>query len=415
MKMSILKMLNNYCEITNNTFVNAACYYIIVVACWEIVATVVNFALMLIKWIIVSILSRIAAKNFGVKTFHYKWHILAFMKLYVDVIGLLRCLYIPHKIHFSYECDKSPSSVIRLFSFENLFQLVFGIVNKLVAITPINVCACVISIYLFLGEYILLFLGKILTVQISIENGVSIINIVMFSLLLLFALTDLSPKMDAYSLIRKKHYEEVMENESKLLDALNRIHGALINNIDQIIKKKSIILQYGVRELCGKNCWLDNGKLVFGNENYGPFSVDDLFGEFRGLEEAFDELDEIVNKLNSFGASDSYLFKTYDKDFRLRFFISEAAQDSFEEYEKHRCFSRDNMIQWYLNWFLKYKDREYKDKELLDHIKDASLALDYMLLDSWERELEYRHCIMRLEKKFAKLNRYSRFKLRFIA
>lgn len=246
--------------------------------------------------------------------------------------------------------------------------------------------------------------------DISLEDSVSITNIILFSFIVLFSLTDVTYKIDAYSLIRKKHYEKVIRNEGRLLKILVEIHEALNKNIDLIIQKKYMILQTGIWNLCRKSYCLENGQLELMDTKYLTLGWDSIINDFIELDGKLRELEPVVNKLNSFGVSYSNLFHTYDKDFRLRYFIGEASQKVFSKIEKHRCFSKSDMQQWYTNWVLKDKERDLTDKQVIGHLRDASLTLDYMLLDLLE--LEYQHCIRRLEKKFTKLNKYSRIKLK---
>ena len=240
---------------------------------------------------------------------------------------------------------------------------------------------------------------------------ISLISIVC---LIVYALWDANYRVEAYAEIRKDYYKKLKRDEEELLDVLCGIRQSLEKNIDIMVKNKRVLLEEGAYALSGKRCSIDGNTITIIEEFQYGF-IDGCFefvNELDDCNDLFNRLGEIYADMVKCGLLNADIYNLKDDiPLLLQMKFWGINKNDFKS-EQLRCFSKNSMIKWCHNWFEEYLVTEkYPWRKVKERIIDASIILDYVLLDSLELELYLEECIKTIIAGFSKENIFYRLKI----
>ena len=236
-----------------------------------------------------------------------------------------------------------------------------------------------------------------------------------------YIILDIRHKASGYLEIRMERFKELFQLEERLLYVLKKINNALEKNLNLIVDKKQYILQDGAENLTGEICRINGSNILYENkESMHNFFYRDRYSQlqdFEEMNEEFNELKEIneefmkssLSRLNIFWIDhNAMLTKFHD--------LYLPGQQNFE-YKKMKLFCKSSMKKWFKNHFIEQTkcDNEgiyYSEEEAKQVVLGASEMLDYELMNAFELEVHLKRYVKKMEKRFRKINTFSKFNLR---
>lgn len=417
------------CNVSQYRIINAIALYLILYILFVAVLLVTTIGIMLLIRCVEKVLYKINKLVFGKnhqKSLEYNCFILWLIKLNADItfaIDWVKFDFLPIKPLADY--DESPTQWARWFSLENMVVAIKKIIIFFFSVKGKYLLLGGVALYTYYGDDIILTINRMIGVikqsEIRTSQFIEIFEVITILCLLGYIVFDIRHKANGYSGIRADRFKELIQMEEKLLDILSGIAYSLEKNIDFIAKRKSFILQSGASNLSGKQCNIYDAKIEFEGKNRYFYSyADDGMQEFSDLddmEDEFQKLEELDAEFKDSSLNYSNIILV-DRDEMLtrtvHFWIPGIVNI---EYKKLRCFCRSSMEEWYKNWFVipieerNGEKKYFSEGQTKDKILRASAILDFELIRAFWLELYIKRYVRKLDRRFKKLNNFSKFNL----
>lgn len=202
---------------------------------------------------------------------------------------------------------------------------------------------------------------------------------------------------------------------------MKKINNALEKNLNLIVAKKQYILQDGAENLTGEICRINGANILYENkESLHNFFYRDRYSQlqdFEEMNEEFNELKEINEEFIKSSLSRSNIFWIDHNAMLTKFHdLYLPGQQNFE-YKKIKLFCKSSMKKWFKNHFIEPTkcDNEgiyYSEEKAKQVVLSASEMLDYELMNAFELEVHLKRYVKKMEKRFRKINTFSKFNLR---
>lgn len=313
----------------------------------------------------------------------------------------------------------------KLFTLETMVNFLKKIFKKIYGGLGIHILFAVYAICIYYLNWIQdifkRFSGFLTTYTFSASNAIDLFELISIILIIGYIILDIRHKASGYLEIRMERFKELFQLEERLLYVLKKINNALEKNLNLIVDKKQYILQDGAENLTGEICRINGSNILYENkESMHNFFYRDRYSQlqdFEEMNEEFNELKEIneefmkssLSRLNIFWIDhNAMLTKFHD--------LYLPGQQNFE-YKKMKLFCKSSMKKWFKNHFIEQTkcDNEgiyYSEEEAKQVVLGASEMLDYELMNAFELEVHLKRYVKKMEKRFRKINTFSKFNLR---
>lgn len=412
----ILDLLKDNTQISKYGIINFLVCYIAIIIIKEMVIIVANFFIGIIKWLIISMFYLLGEVFLGKKhekSMEYKRSVLWYFKIRADVFYYLRFLHIPNEFLIFFH-EMSDMELIRVFSLHSIIRGICSCVRGLFRITVFHVFSFLMTFYLYFYTEMKMIVEEFFSVNEFGKTEISFfMSIATLMILSMFAAFDITIKADAYAEIRKEYCKNIIKSEEELLSIFINLKDKLNKNIDIMLMHKEDLLLCGAKELSGKNCYIENNKLIIPDESTICFANRLAFcDELIDCKEDFDMLREQYKKIKGFGLQYYDLYKIDGEIFWQLSIDFNGIVRNESEYELLRCFSQERIKEWYQKWFNKDRcEYSYSKDRLKEKICEASCVLDYLIIDALLMDLCLDNYIRLLRKKFLRINIFSRLKI----
>lgn len=418
--------------ISEYRIVNMIVLYIILCVLFFVAIAFITVGFMILIECIEKILYTLNKLVFGKehqKSLEYNWFILWFAKLNADITFILDWIkYDFLQIKYKTDSDKrSTTRWARWLSLENMVKFIKRIFSFFFGISGIHLLVGGITLYTYYGKKVIVVMGQLMDVfiqsKITTSQFLDAFEIITILGLLGYIVFDIRHKANGYSDIRAERFKELICMEEELLTILCGMIYSLEKNIDIIVSRKQFILQRGASSLSGKECYIKDAKIEFEVKNKWLCTYTDdammQFSDLDEIEDEFEKLEELDKKFkeSSLNYLNIILIDRNEMLTKTVHFWTPGIGNI--EYEKMRFFCKSSMEKWYKNWFeapIKSLDGDKEKKYLSeeqsnDTILRASAILDFELIRAFWLELYIKKYIRKLERRFKKLNNFSKFKL----
>ena len=421
--------LIKYSNITEYKYIDVIiCYFeifLIYVVMRELVAIVFGIIVAIIEQVL-KLLQRVLFGEKHEKSLQYSTFQVWFLKVEADVNEVI--FWIKYKvcgITYSEDTELSMLKKAKLFTLETMVNFLKKIFKKIYGGLGMHILFAVYAICIYYLNWIQdifkRFSGFLTTYTFSASNAIDLFELISIILIIGYIILDVRHKANGYLEIRMERFKELFQLEERLLYVLKKINNALEKNLNLIVAKKQYILQDGAENLTGEICRINGANILYENkESLHNFFYRDRYSQlqdFEEMNEEFNELKEINEEFIKSSLSRSNIFWIDHNAMLTKFHdLYLPGQQNFE-YKKIKLFCKSSMKIWFKNHFIEPTkcDNEgiyYSEEKAKQVVLSASEMLDYELMNAFELEVHLKRYVKKMEKRFRKINTFSKFNLR---
>lgn len=422
--VTINLFLNKIMNLSSYKLVNAICYYIAVCILlfiiWFIICVFFAFLIKLIKIIENKSEEKILGKKHE-KSLNYNSFQIWFIKVQADIeilISWVECYICKIQVYK----DKKRIRKIKMFTFEGLFAFLKKCWNFFFNKSFLHIFSATYVIYIFYNDKIKSLIGNIYSIvtSIKISNINEYVNVILIAVLSVYLIFNLRYKVSGYREIQIERFKQLFQMEEKLLNIIIHMSIELENNIEAITNMKSIILQFGIQNLTGNECFIGNNTIKYNDKsNRMHYYSNNLlqFNKLSDMEKEFKKLLELDEEFKNSSLACSNIFMV-DQNAQLtrfvRIYFPGYMRIENIENMKMELLCKSSVEKWFENMFIEptnfQNKKEYKSKEYGITIAfKKSAELDINLKEAFKLESNMKICIRKLEKRIKKLHIFSKY------